>query len=457
VQTTTRFLETRLLRARYAIIAAICLLDFVLIVALYVLLRQVVLKPLREVERYAVGVSSGASAADGLDGRSYVGELESLRGATRKMVEMLEARYAELRKSEARYRLLAENIGDVIWTLDRTGRVTYVSPSIEAFLGYTQEQAMEKSIEELLVEPSAARLRELLQTVFDTAARGGRSISGRIELENVRRDGRRVWAENTYELLHGPGGEVVGVVGVCRDITERRTAEAEREAARRREQEARKEYTRKLLSSQETERRRIASELHDSLGQNLLLIKNRAQLAWGVKGTPADVADQLDGIAALASASVSEVRQISHDLRPYQLDHLGLVRALRAMIDSAAESTTLTFKCKIDPVDDLFSPEAATQLYRVVQESLNNVLKHAAARHVSIELERDVHHVGLRIEDDGCGISPVSLAGNGAGHGFGLQNIAERVAILGGELKIDSKPGAGTRIEVTIPTRETPG
>jgi len=218
-----------------------------------------------------------------------------------------------------------------------------------------------------------------------------------------------------------------------------------------REQEARREFTRKLIASQEEERRRIASELHDSLGQNLLLIKNRAQLALAQPGSPADgLGERMQGIAELASQAIAEVRQISHDLRPYQLDQLGLTRALQAMIDQAAESTAIVFKCRLENVDADLRGDDATELYRVVQEALNNILKHSGASQVRIELERDVHHVRLWIEDNGHGFDDRARAVTGVAGGFGLQNIAERVNILGGTFTVESAPGAGARLEVII-------
>ncbi len=209
--------------------------------------------------------------------------------------------------------------------------------------------------------------------------------------------------------------------------------------------------------TEEAERRRIAGELHDSLGQNLLLIKNRAHLALTGKTTPAESRAQLEGIQELASQAIAEVRQISQNLHPYQLDQLGLTRALEAMIDSAAQSSSVAFERKLEPVDEVFRVEAATNLYRVVQEALNNILKHSQARRARIVLERDVRDVRLWIEDDGRGFGTGAPASAVTNRGFGLKNIAERMRILGGSLKVDSRLGAGTRVEAIIPITEGGG
>jgi len=243
---------------------------------------------------------------------------------------------------------------------------------------------------------------------------------------------------------------VTHTAAIC--INRHRT-EAEREQALAREQQSAIEYTLQLIASQEAERKRIAAELHDSMGQNLLLIKNLAEMAMR-SPTPGVAYDHLGTINQLAVQCIAEARQISRDLRPYQLDHLGLVRALEAMLEHSAQASNVQFSSKFEPVDGLFSAEAALNLYRVVQESVNNILKHSRAAHVNILLERDIHEVLLRIEDDGVGFV-ADKTGNKKG--LGLKNITERVRMLGGKLSIISAPGHGTRIEVAIPIAEKPG
>jgi len=156
--------------------------------------------------------------------------------------------------------------------------------------------------------------------------------------------------------------------------------------------------------------------------------------------------EQLKTISELATQSIAEARQISYDLHPYQLDHLGLTRAIEMLVTNAAQASGIIFDHRLEMVDDLFPGAAATNLYRITQESLSNILKHSRAKKVRLRLERDVREVQLLIQDDGCGFDPAA-----AGRGLGLKNIAERVRILGGQLKFDSQPGRGSRIEVTIP------
>jgi PAS domain S-box-containing protein len=263
--------------------------------------------------------------------------------------------------------------------------------------------------------------------------------------------GAEKWVWERGRGIFSANGELWALEGFVTDFTAKRQAEIERAEALLRERQAREEYTGLLIASQEAERRRIAGELHDSLGQNLLLIKNRAHLALNDRTATSDSRTQLEGIQDLAAQAIAEVRQISQNLHPYQLDQLGVTRAIAAMIDNAAQSSSVTFERKLESVDEVFQGAAATNLYRVVQEALNNILKHSQASRARIVMERDVCDVRLWIEDDGRGFATAGHARDVTSRGFGLKNIAERMRILGGSLNVDSRPGAGTRLEAIIP------
>jgi signal transduction histidine kinase len=216
----------------------------------------------------------------------------------------------------------------------------------------------------------------------------------------------------------------------------------------RREKSAQQAFARQLIESQESERKRIAAELHDSLGQNLLIIKNRALLGQLSAEADPPFQRQFEQIAASAAQSIEEVRQIAQNLRPYHLDRLGLTEALEAMIEKVAASTAIRLIPELAPLDGLFTKEAAITLYRVVQESLNNIVKHAQASEARISVERQSDSVTITIRDNGRGFAPkVAEAQPG---GAGLAGMAERVRMLGGELSIHSGPGQGTTVTVKI-------
>ena len=290
----------------------------------------------------------------------------------------------------------------------------------------------------------------------DEASIGASKAQVRAAIEARRamswEDGTAAYAlERTEIPIFGEDGRCRYFLRVLHDVTEQRQTRDALRASEQREQQARMDFTRKLIAGQEAELRRIASELHDGLGQNLLLIKNQSQLAQLAGPGEGALAERLAGVVRLAGEAIAEVRQISHDLRPYQLDQLGLTRALRAMIDAAAGATGIAFTVKLEAVDEVFSADNSIHLYRIVQESLNNILKHSRASRGRVVLERDVHEVRLLVEDDGRGLGrPADAPAEGAG-GFGLRNMAERVLILGGRMTLGAPSGPGLALRIVIP------
>lgn len=211
---------------------------------------------------------------------------------------------------------------------------------------------------------------------------------------------------------------------------------------------AQEEFSRQLMESQEKERQRIAAELHDGLGQDLLIIKNWAML--GLKnGT--DSRRQLSEISETASAAIDEVREIAYNLRPFHLDELGLTKAVESMLDRISKVSTIEFSWETDSVDGFFPRDAEINFYRIVQECVNNIVKHSGAARACVKIERDAEGLQILIEDDGRGFDTISMASKRASQsGFGLAGINERVRILGGKLSINSAAGEGTSVKLTF-------
>jgi ligand-binding sensor domain-containing protein/signal transduction histidine kinase len=222
-----------------------------------------------------------------------------------------------------------------------------------------------------------------------------------------------------------------------------------RVSALRRAHAAQQAFSRQLIASQEAERKRIAGELHDSLGQNLLVIKNWALLGLSAMDEADRGHDELQEIATAASQSIGEVREISYNLRPHLLDEVGLTEALKAMVKRVAAASAVHFESEIDPIDRLFAKETEIGIYRIVQEAINNILRHAEATRAEIIVRRDIHTLLLEISDNGKGIAPTAGNQSGAG-GFGLTGMGERARLLGGRFAVHSTAGQGTRIEVRL-------
>jgi signal transduction histidine kinase len=211
-------------------------------------------------------------------------------------------------------------------------------------------------------------------------------------------------------------------------------------------------FSRQILESQESERHRIAANLHDSLGQNLLVIKNQARLAMQPIGSESVLRRRLDEISGCASQAIEEVREITHALRPYQLDRLGLTQTIRATVNRAAENSSISFASHADDVDEVFDKESEIHVYRIVQEAVNNILKHSAATEATVVVKKLAAVVSLSIRDNGRGFDAAAAHdSNSQDVGHGISGIKERVRILGGTFVVDSRPGHGTSLSIEIP------
>jgi signal transduction histidine kinase len=208
-------------------------------------------------------------------------------------------------------------------------------------------------------------------------------------------------------------------------------------------------FSQRLLEVQESERKRIAAELHDSLGQTFLVVKNRAILGSQKLENPSAMAADFEQISKSASDGLQEVRQIAYSLRPFELDRLGLKRAIETMLERVAESGEVKIDVQIDELNGIVPPGKEIHLYRVCQEAITNVLKHAHARTVLFELRKNGRVAELEIMDDGKGFDVDALLRDPA-RGLGLRSMSERVAALHGKFKIESAPGRGSRISVII-------
>ncbi|MBP6671574.1 MAG: hypothetical protein KA247_00410 [Bacteroidetes bacterium] len=219
-----------------------------------------------------------------------------------------------------------------------------------------------------------------------------------------------------------------------------------RVTALQKEQQRQQEVSHMLIESQESERKRIAQEMHDSLGQELLVIKNRALM--GLKSVMEGTKEQrqLQQISEGATNVLKLVRSLSHNLRPPELDRLGLTETIRSMLTNVREVSGKVLQAEVDEIDGLIPKENEINVIRILQEAISNIEKHSEAIEVTVLIKTEERRIRIEIIDNGKGFSSESVR-----HGIGLAGISERVRILGGSLSIRSIPGEGTALLIVLP------
>lgn len=378
-------------------------------------------------------------------------------------VDVTDRRSAEeaVRGSEERLRRILESATDhAILTLDAQRRVTTWSPGAAAMFGHAEGEILGRPADELFTPEDRAAGAPAAEA--EQARRAGRAADERWHL---REDGSRFWASGVLTPL-GPGG-ADGFVKVLRDLTDRKRMEDELRAARDQlearvaerttelaaaleslegEMGRRADLARRLSTAQEDERKRVARDLHDSVGQ---LLAGLALAFKAVEGAavPPPVAAKLADAQRVADALGKEVHALAVRLRPTSLDDLGLEAALAQLVNewSARSGVRAEFHAAGIETDRL-PAEVETTVYRVVQEALTNIARHAGATAVGVVVRRTGGYVSVVVEDNGSGFDPSAATDR-----LGLVGMRERVSSVGGELEIESRPGAGTSIIITIP------
>ena len=214
------------------------------------------------------------------------------------------------------------------------------------------------------------------------------------------------------------------------------------------EQRLQSEFSRKLNESQETVRKRIAGELHDGLGQELLAIKSSIDHLAGEAPSPGNLKDVSDAV----QQAIEDVREISADLHAHMLERLGLTRTVKATIRRVSEATGLDISATVDSLDNLFTPFEEINIYRILQEAFNNIVRHSHASQCRVRVTVANGNMVMEVTDDGCGFEAENARTSSDG-GLGLVNMAERVRILDGDMDIESAPGKGTSLRFRIPLK----
>jgi two-component system, NarL family, sensor histidine kinase UhpB len=368
---------------------------------------------------------------------------EDLRRLVEHQTRELESEVAERRRREeelsAERRLLRtviDIIPDYIYVKDRDSKFIVNNVAVAKNLGCTPDDVIGKTDFDFFPPDLARQFFQDEQKVMST----GRALISREERNYYPITDSWGWHLTTSVPLRDSRGRIIGLVGVSRDITSHKLMEE-----RLRESLLARKVAREVLASQERERQRIAAELHDELGQNLLLVKNKLLLAQRTASLGSSEAIQ--EAIALVSQTLQGVRDISHNLRPHQLDELGLGKSVEGMFRRLCQASGLELKLEIRDVEGLLEPESEISLYRIAQECLSNIIKHAGASRVKVSLGPSRGKLQFKVQDDGRGFDPAASHGEG----MGLILMSERARMLGGTLEIHPRPGGGMQLAVAVP------
>jgi len=358
----------------------------------------------------------------------YVAELEK-RIAERKRAEIA------LRESEERYRELFENAKDAIYVHDLEGTYLSINRAAEKLSGYSRGEIIGHNFKEFVAPEHVKYVRD---SFWKKLAQQGETT---YEVDVIKKDGRRVPIEVSSRAIY-ENGILVGVQGMARDITERKLA-----------QDALQMFSHHLIEAQEEERRRIARELHDQIGQILTAVKMNLHAVQRFSQGPEARSYIKDNMEAVDEA-LRLVRDLSVELRPPILDDLGLTTALRWYVDRYTKRTGLNVDVVVDLPDEneRFARELETACFRIAQEALTNVVRHAKATQVILRLTIDTNVLFLIVKDDGVGFDVERLRKRALRVAtLGLVSMQERAHAAGGRIEIESAPASGTEIRFSLP------
>ena len=341
-------------------------------------------------------------------------------------------------ESEAHLRLVLETAGLGVWEWNVVDDVVHVSERLLPALGLREGAAFPNY--ETALASVCDEDRERCDQAVKRALAGEGSFA--LEFRVVWPDGSLQWISSTALVFRDASGSAVRMIGVTNDITERKQSER-----------TRAELLARIVAAQEDERRRVSRELHDEMGQSLAALIVGLESLKGQLGDEQPARERIRELQDLANRLSQDVHLMAWELRPPALDDLGLEAALRRYVTQWSRRTNVAADWHAQGIDTRRLPsQIETTIYRVVQEALTNVIKHAAASRVSVIVNASGESVSAIVEDDGKGFDAEATAQAAKSHRkLGLVGIRERVWLVGGAASIESAPGRGTTVYARIP------
>jgi PAS domain S-box-containing protein len=375
---------------------------------------------------------------------------------------------AQAQQAQA-FQLLMENVTDyAIFFMDNERRITGWNVGAERILGYQEAEVLGQSAD--LIFTPEDRQKRVPEKELRQASEEGKAMDDRWHL---RKDGKTFFASGILSRLIDEDGTRQGYAKILRDLTERqqaqealqhshdeleervkkRTGDLEVEASQHQQAKVQTEnYLKRLVTAQEDERKRIARDLHDQIGQQITALRLKVGSLKARCDEQPGLCEEIAELENLIQRLDNDVDFLVWELRPANLHQLGLVSALANYVGEWSQTflTPAEFHF-IGDEQQRFAPEVETNLYRIVQEALNNTAKHAHARKAEVLLEYRQEETRLLVEDDGVGFDIQSIGIRKDGKGLGLIGIKERGQMIGGEVEIESSPGKGVTIIVRLP------
>jgi PAS domain S-box-containing protein len=368
--------------------------------------------------------------------RDADGAILHYEGTNQDITERKQAE-AVLRESEERFRALFESAPIGIALHDADGHYIHTNRAYQEMLGYSDEELKRLGVKRITRSDDVVEGQHLFGELRD----GTRNFYRR-EKRYLNKNGRQVWAESSASAVRDHQGKLCYIISMVEDISARKQAEEELRLLPQR-----------IIEAQESERQRVARELHDGVNQIIASAKMRlVKVQENLAALSPAAREILSRCGQLLNQALEENRRIAHNLRPSDLDELGLAASCRNLCKEMESRASLTVKSTIKGLDERLPSHMELNLFRILQEALTNVEKHAGAKkvHVQIACRKDL--IVLTIQDDGRGFAVQSRnGGKKKRRGIGLTNMRERAAFLGGTCETESAPKQGTVITVRIP------
>jgi PAS domain S-box-containing protein len=368
-------------------------------------------------------------------------EIAALVQSFNHLLAQVEAGEKALRESEERYRLLATNASDVFTRMDKDGRVIYVSPRCTTLLGFEASELVGRLARSMMPQVDADMLRNLREDLVS-----GRRLDATVEHRMVCKDGSMVWVESSVRGFRRGPGEEPELVIVTRDISHRKRIE---ESLRQYEARLRL-MSSELVLAEERERRQLAVDLHDSIGQMLAALRIRLDIFVSEIGRRGR-GDEMKEIQSLLEQIISHTRSLTFLLSPPTLYTLGLEAALGTLVEQYQQAHGIAVHLDVGSGRTDLPEDLRVLLFRAVRELLVNVAKHANATEASIRLSHSNGTLHIEVRDNGVGLNTTVNPSSRDQKGFGLFSIQERLQGLGGSMLMESAPGHGTCITLVAP------